>query len=135
MTAQPIGYDRRERPPGQPGEVAYTQLRKVREWCTADGWPAATSLSDWPCEPGRYVTRSVAFGMTYPAVLEPSGTLWIWRDSETSAAGWIRGTGWIEHFEPGPEWQANCQHQHVLPWQVCGTEAECTALAKGEPHD
>ena len=130
MTAQPIGYSPHERPPGQPGEVRYTQLRKVREWCTADGWPAATSLSGWPCEPGRYVMRSVACGMVYPAVLEPNGTLWIWRDSETSAPGWIKANGWINHFEPGPEWQSRCDHQHHAVWRPCTTASECDALAR-----
>ena len=126
MTAQPIGYSRHERPPGQPGEVRYLTTRTAREWVAPDGWYLG----------GQYVERSETFGSTTPAVLnELNGDLWIWRDSETKTAGWIKANGWINHFEPGPEWQVRCEHQHTLPWQVCGTEAECTALAKGEPHD
>ena len=122
MTAQPIGYSPHERPPGQPGEVRYTQLRKVREWVYPDG-----AYLD-----GQYVERYDRCGFVYPAVLEPNGDLWIWRDSEKAAAGWIRGSGWINHFEPGPEWQARCDHQHGAVWRPCTTERECDALAREE---
>ena len=125
MSAQPIGYSRYERPAGQPGEVRYTRTRTTREWVPLEGH----SLG------GTYCTRTETYGLVYPAVLEPNGTLWIWRDSEKSAPGWIRGTGWIGHFEPGPEWQAQCQHQHGAVWRPCTTEAQCTALAKGEPRE
>jgi len=119
MSAQPIGYSPHERPHGQPGEVRYTRARKVREW-----------VGDPDGIDGEYRDHYVTYGVIYPAVLEPNGDLWIWRDSEKDAAGWIKANGYINHFEPGPEWQAQCQHQHGAVWRPCTTEAECDALAR-----
>ena len=119
--AQPIGYSPHERPPGQPGEVRHTRERITQ--------PDGKHMG------GQYVERRATFGLTYPAVLEPNGDLWIWRDSEKSAAGWIKANGYISRFEPGPEWQANCHHQHVLPWRPCDTEGQCNELAHEEVKD
>ena len=121
MTAQPIAYSRRERPHGQPGEVSFTRARKIREWFQADG-------DEWSAE--RYVT----YGVTYPAVQEPNdGDLWIWRDSETSAPGWIKANGWINHFTPAPEWTADCPHAHGdVPYRWCTDQTECDRQATAD---
>jgi hypothetical protein len=91
------------RPEGQPGNVWAGEER--------ESW-------DFPGE-------TVVMGLRYPAV--KGDTLWIWRDGS-----WIEAPGYVDYFEPGPEWQARCDHEHQLPWRTCDTEAECLSLRREE---
>lgn len=99
------------RPPGQPGEV--TQGRTERETVWRD--------YEWT-------------GLRYPAVRdEQTGIVRYWRDSESESAHWIVAPPLLaSSFEPGPEWQADCDHVQTLPWRTCDTEADCRSLRREE---
>jgi hypothetical protein len=91
------------RPEGQPGTVWYGYERTDQQFGE---------------EP-----ETVTVGLTYPAV--KGETLWLWRDGQ-----WIDSPGYARYFVSGEEWQADCDHEHTLPWQTCDTEAECLSLRR-----
>ena len=91
------------RPEGQPGTVWYGYER-------TDAF-----FGDEP--------DTVTVGLTYPAVLGEA--LWLWRDGE-----WIESPGYLPHFVAGPEWQADCDHEHQLSWRTCDIEVDCISLRR-----
>ena len=80
-------------------------------------------------QPGTIIGPSVFIGpLTYPAVRTDDGTVWHWRDSEARAGSWIIAPkGIAADFTPGPEWEASCTHEGLVPWRGCMTEDECLA--------
>lgn len=92
------------RPEGQPGTAWYGNVRESWE--------------------GEQITA----GLRYPAVLDDTGIVQIWRDGQ-----WIASPGFTPFFEAGPEWQADCYHgDGRLPWRTCDTEADCLSLRREE---
>lgn len=103
------------RPEGQPGTAWYGDEHE--EW--------QSHIFPGDEEEGRATVRT---GLSYPGVLDDDGTLRIWRDGE-----WIVSPGYLDHFEAGPEWQADCYHgDGRLPWRTCDTEADCLSLRREE---
>lgn len=75
---------------------------------------------------------TVRDAFTYPAVRDPeTKTVRYWRDTESTTAYWIVAPpNLAESFEPGPEWQEDCDHEYPLPWMACASEADCLSLRR-----
>lgn len=93
------------RPHGQPGSVWYGEERESSIW------------------PGEVIR----IGLSYPAVLDDEGDLYIWRDS-----GWIESNGYSDFFDPDEEWKSECTHSHAVPWRTCDTRSQCWSLTTKE---
>ena len=72
---------------------------------------------------------TVRAAFTYPAVQHPDGvTVDYFRDHPDR---WVRASPYLAAtFEPGPEWQADCDHEGLVPWKGCDVEADCLALRR-----
>lgn len=93
------------RPEGQPGTVWVGRL---------DSRPSYDGKATYqPYE-------AVRLGLSYPAVMTDDGVLTLWRDGR-----WIESPGYATHFEAGPEWQADCTHDGLVPWKGCDVESDC----------
>ena len=95
------------RPKGQPGTAWFGDVVSDRVW-----------HDDPHC-----------VGLSYPAV-QDSDTLWLWSDGQ-----WIESPGYEDWFDAGPDWQADCPHEHGAPWRTCDSEAACIALKREEGCD
>jgi hypothetical protein len=72
-------------------------------------------------------------GFAYPAVRDDAGVVFYWRDTESATAHWMVAPARLaESFIAGPEWQADCDHQHSVPWRTCDTENDCLSLRREE---
>ena len=108
----------------RPVPVSFTQARTDQpvDWVAEGQRPAG--------QPGEVGGRYGA-AFVYPAVTDPTGRVWHWRDTDTTAGRWIATTRRLAAtFVPGPEWQASCDHAGPVPWRGCDTEAECITRAK-----
>lgn len=94
--------------------------------------PADVSRDIRPAgQPGTVNREHRHSGWTYPAVKTDDGTVLYWRDTDTSAGRWLAAPPRLAaSFEPGPDWQADCQHVESTPWRTCDTEADCLALQR-----
>lgn len=75
--------------------------------------------------------RGKTYGWSYSAVQQPDGRVLFWRDTTDSAGRWIEAPPVLaSSFEAGPDWQADCPHEHGAPWRTCDSEAACIALKR-----
>lgn len=105
---------------------------------------AAPVVTDWTAEgtrpagqPGE-VRRAHGESWSYPAVRTADGRVLYWMDLGGRRGSWLLAPPLLaDSFQPGEEWQADCDHNHTgrsffdaTPWRTCDTEADCVSLRR-----